>query len=131
MSLREMVSRKVVELVDGVEASLVFSAVEVNDLAVGGLVRLTGPVDLDRYGAFPMELTNPRTGLLARIPGIRFWVREENGVVVDRPLNVVSKGLIGQLHGDLASGAIFSTRYVITAVGAAPRTEYQVKRTPL
>ncbi len=131
MSLREMVSRKVVELPDGVEVTLVFSSVEVNELARGQLVKLAGPVDLDRYGSFPMELTNPRTGLLVKLPGIRFWVAEENGVEVDRPLNVVSKGLIGQLHGDLASGAVFGTRYAVTSVGAPPRTEYQVKRTPL
>ena len=131
MSLREMVSRKVVELPDGEEKVLVFSAVEVNDLSTGEVVRLTGPVDLDRYGTFPMELTNPRTGFLVRIPGVRFWVSEVNGEKVERPLNVVSKGLIGQLHGDLASGEIFRTRYAITAVGAPPRTEYQVKRTPL
>ncbi len=110
---------------------MAFSAIELNDLTSGTLVRLTGPVDLDRYGSFPMELTNPRTGLLVKLPGVRFWVREENGLVVDRPLNVVSKGLIGQLHGDLASGEIFRQRYAVTAVGAAPRTEYQVKRTPL
>ena len=131
MSLREMVSREIVELPDGEEKQLVFYAVEANDLALGQLVRLTGPVDLDRYGAFPMELTNPRTGLKVRIDGVRLWVREENGHVVDKPLNVVSKRLIGQLHGDLESGEIFRTRYAITGVGAPPRTEYQVKRTPL
>ena len=131
MSLREMVSREIVELPDGEEKLLVFYAVEANDLALGQLVRLTGPVDLDRYGAFPMELTNPRTGLKARVDGVRFWVSEENGLKVDKPLNVVSKRLIGQLHGDLASGEIFRTRYAITSVGAPPRTDYQVRRIPM
>ena len=131
MSLREMVSREIVELPDGEEKLLAFSSVEVNALASGELVRLTGPVNLDQYGSFPMELTNPRTGLLARVPGIRFWVREENGLSCDKPLNVVSKRLIGQLHGDLESGEIFRQKYAITAVGSAPHTTYQVRRMPL
>ena len=131
MSLRDMVSREVVELPEGEEKLLAFGSIEVNDMARGELVRLTGPVDLDHYGAFPMELTNPRTGLKARVDGVRFWVTEEDGVKVDKPLNVVSRRLIGQLHGDLESGAIFSQRYAITSLGTPPKTVYQVRRLPL
>lgn len=128
MSLREMTSREVCELELGIEKALMFEAAEVQDLATGRVVRLEGPINLDRYGPFPMKLTNPRTGLAVNVPGVRLWVKDEDGVTVEKPLNIVSKRLIGRLHADLESGDIFKYGYHITAIEKPPKTRYQVRR---
>ena len=131
MSLRDFSSKEVCALPQDEEVLLRFDAVVVLDRSRGELVKLKGPVDLDQYGTFPMQLTNPRTGFPMEAQGVRLMVCEENGTIVSKPLNVVSKRLIGQLHGDLESGEILRTRYAITAIGAAPKTQYQIRRTPV
>lgn len=131
MSLRDFSSKEVCALPPDEEVVLRFDAVVVLDRSRGELVKLKGPVDLDQYGTFPMKMKNPRTGFDMEAPGVRLMVSEENGIKVSKPLNIVSKRLIGQLHGDLESGKILNTRYAITTIGAAPKTQYQIRRTPV
>ena len=131
MSLRDFSSKEVCALPPDEEVVLRFDAVVVLDRSRGELVKLRGPVDLDQYGTFPMTMKNPRTGFDMEVPGVRLMVSEENGIKVSKPLNVVSKRLIGQLHGDMESGEILRNRYAITAIGAAPKTQYQIRRSPV
>jgi len=129
MSLRDLVSREVVELPEGVEKVLVFSGVQIRELATGREVTLREEVNLDLYGPVTMRFTSPATGLETSRPGIRFLVVEEDGEEVpEKPLNVISVRLLERLKPDLESGAYLRYRYRITAVGAAPKTQYQVVR---
>lgn len=130
MSLRDFVSKEICELTIGIVKILAFSGVEVRNLDTDEVIRIEGPISLDRFGTFPMKLTNPRTRMKVEVPGVRMWVDEEDGEKVEKPLNVVSKRLIGQLHGDLESGAYMNTRYQILAIEPPPKTRYQIRRSP-
>lgn len=131
MPLREFRSREVSELPEGKEQSFRFRGVLCGDVSTGEEKFETGPVDLDKCGTIPLTFTNRTTRQEQTEQGLSFRVSWENGVDVDKPLNILSKGLIMQLHGDLETGAYLKNTYFITAVGAPPKTRYSVRREPL
>lgn len=129
--LKDLVSKEVVELPEGVTKVLVFEGVQVMNLALNQLVEIQGPVDLDAHGAVDMAFTSAATGETLKRPGITLIVKEEDGEIVHKPLNVISKRLIAQLAPDLADGSYLKQRYQILATDAPPKTRYSVTRTPL
>lgn len=131
IKLRDVRSREPTELPDGVERILRFGGVVVRHLASGREVKLHGKVNLDEYGTIDMTFTSPTTARLTTVQGISFQVIEEDGVKVDKPLNVISKRLLEQLMPDLEDGSYLKQRYRITAIGKAPKRRYQVVREPI
>jgi len=131
MSLREFISREPVEFPMNVEKTVRVGAVVAKNLETGELEKIKGPVDLDRYGPFPMELTSRATGLKITTSGIRLIVVEEDGEPVRKPWNIVSRRLFSQLMGDLETGNYLRYRYAVTAIGEPPRRRYQVRRVPI
>jgi len=123
-----LVSKEVTALPEGIEKTLRFGGVIVTDMNTKLEVELHGPVDLTRYGSRTMMFTDPATGLPKAAPGITFLVIREDGQVVNRPLNIISKRLIESLHGDLATGSYLKTQYKIIATGPAPSTRYAITR---
>jgi len=91
---------------------------------------VAGPVDLKQFHTYPFPYTNPTTGEQKTAYGLSLRVVQEDGVPVDKPLNVISNRLIEQISMDLANGAYLGQDYAITASGPPPKTTYQVERRP-
>ena len=129
--LKDLVSKEVVELPEGVTKSLVFEGVQVMHLDSNQAVEIQGPVDLSAHGALLMQFTSPVTGETLTRPGVTLIVKEEDGLPVRKPLNIISKRLIAQLAPDLADGSYLKQRYRILATDLPPKTRYSVTREPL
>jgi hypothetical protein len=124
-------SAEVVETPEGVEKKLVFEGALVTDITTGQEIEVRGPVNLEKHGSRPMTFTHAATGEEVTAQGVTLMVKEEDGVAVHKPLNILSKRLIGALHGDLESGQYLKYRYHITAIDKPPKTKYTVTREPL
>jgi hypothetical protein len=131
IALKDLISREVAEMPEGVTKSFVFEGAQVIHLDSMQVVEIRGPVDLSAHGALLMAFTSPVTGETLTRPGITLIVCEEDGQPVHKPLNIISKRLIAQLAPDLADGSYLKQRYTILATDAPPKTRYSITRTPL
>ena len=128
--LGELRSREVFDLPDGVTKTIRFGGVRALDSQTGEIVFLMGPVDLQRYHTTMFKFTDPNTGLEKERDGIPLLVIEEDGQLVEKFWNLISRRAQQQLTGDLETGNYLKTKYEVTGVGAPPTTQYQIRRLP-
>jgi len=76
------------------------------------------------------KFTDPVTGQQKERDGIPLLVIEEDGQLVEKYWNLISRRAQQQLTGDLETGNYLKTRYEVTGVGAPPTTQYTFRRLP-
>ncbi len=100
---------------------------EVVELPTDVTKRLRFRAPIDFYSA---TITN-REGASVPVRGLTFHVVEEDGRMVEKPLNVISKRLLAALAPYEADGRIFKLLLTITARGEPPKTEFEVLASPV